>query len=172
MTETFHTDIQTIFGGAVSRYLHKVSDLPANPSAIRVAFGKASPAERDQILAFIASNAPPIKGRRGAPRARIIAAYRYWRLTHYTNLDTGRKSLTAAVSAKKPGVDYLTMRKLVGLPPASSLGEIEQLLAKVTPAVGSVSLRPPKPDYTPPTKTGGRSLTVRRSASTPRRGKR
>lgn len=112
MTETFFTARGWIVGGSPSEYLRDIMTRISTAPEVRTAFAKASPAERTQIIAFTKANTEPPRGRQ------------YWRmfLIRVTNLDTGRKFLTAGISEESDdSLSVNQFRSLLDLAPVSPI---------------------------------------------------
>lgn len=75
--------------------------------AIEAAFAKASPSEREHILAFTKANTePPL----------VSKPYGVWTLVYYRNHDTGKRKLGAAIGLEGEGISANRFRAAIGLP--------------------------------------------------------
>lgn len=98
--QTFLPETQEKLGDDYSSFTCSARGYIVNKQQIRERFGKASPREKEQIIAFVKA-------------AKTF--YRYWKLAHYTNHNTGRKHLTAAVTGDGPGLSRSEFMKLLGV---------------------------------------------------------
>lgn len=103
MTETHLPDLGIVLAGA------SYAEMPTritDPKAISNLFAKATQKEKEQIVAFT----------RAAGSRELTGARGYWFLTYYTNLDTGKKSLTAGYSyLESAGLSVYKFRNALGL---------------------------------------------------------
>jgi len=95
-----------MIGGNYNQFMYRMERRLCQPKEIKEAFAKASPSEREGIVAFVNANKnkEAVKGRN-----------KYWYLIPIRNLDSGRKVLCAGYSREEIGMPTKQFLALPGL---------------------------------------------------------